>query len=237
MMYRDRQVFLSLRQQLSELAFEFTKHPDARIESHLGSIKTFDAHFLARDLRRLQPRRILEIGSYLGLSARWMLEVSTPWGGKVVSIDPNIQHWSFTDPAAIRSKFLSAFTGRYQWLHGFFGSPARLRKILESHADIPSIDGSAPLEPFDAVFIDGDHAYEAVADDFRESRKLLRSGGAAYFHDVISHSEVTRLMNELSSDGSMRVRIPGRWIDRLGRLLMKKGLDGVGMVDRCGMVK
>jgi len=236
-MYRDRSDFMSLRQQLTHLVLDSTNRPDAQLESHLGSIKAFDAHILAKDLRRRRPRRILEIGSFLGLSTRWILDVVSPWGGTVVSIDPNIQHWSFPDPAAIRSIFLAPHADRYQWKCGFFGSPKRLQQTLALHPGIPPIDGSSPMEPFDAVFIDGDHGYEAVADDFREACRLLRSDGCVYFHDVISHAEVMRLMRELASRGECRVRIPGRWIDRLGRLLANKGLDGIGIVDRCGVVK
>jgi predicted O-methyltransferase YrrM len=236
MMYHDRRAFLALRRQLRELASECTGRPEAGMEACLGSIKSFDAHLLAKELRRRRPSRILEIGSFLGLSARWMLEVCSPWGGTVLSIDPNIPHWSFSDPAAIRAQFLSAFPQRHQWLRGFFGSPSRLQGILALHPGIPSIDGSSSMEPFDAVFIDGDHGYDAVADDFREARRLLRADGTAYFHDVISHPEVTRLLDELGRDQAMRVRIPGRWIDRLGRLLVRKGLDGVGVVERCGTV-
>jgi predicted O-methyltransferase YrrM len=34
------------------------------------------------------------------------------------------------------------------------------------------------------VFIDGDHAYEAVLRDYRDWSPLLRPGGVLAFHDV-----------------------------------------------------
>jgi predicted O-methyltransferase YrrM len=38
--------------------------------------------------------------------------------------------------------------------------------------------------PLDMVFIDGDHAYEAVLRDYRDWSPLLRPGGVLAFHDV-----------------------------------------------------
>ena len=46
------------------------------VHAHEGSIKPMDALLLAELLRRNRPRRILEIGSYLGFSTRWLLEVT-----------------------------------------------------------------------------------------------------------------------------------------------------------------
>jgi len=38
-------------------------------------------------------------------------------------------------------------------------------------------------KPFDFIFIDGDHAYEAVRKDFEDWLPLLASGGYVSFHD------------------------------------------------------
>jgi predicted O-methyltransferase YrrM len=39
--------------------------------------------------------------------------------------------------------------------------------------------------PLDFLFIDGDHAYDAVKTDFLNYRPLVRSGGLIAFHDIV----------------------------------------------------
>jgi predicted O-methyltransferase YrrM len=39
----------------------------------------------------------------------------------------------------------------------------------------------------DFIFVDGDHHYEYVKEDFKQYKQFVRSGGAIGFHDVASH--------------------------------------------------
>jgi predicted O-methyltransferase YrrM len=49
---------------------------------------------------------------------------------------------------------------------------------------IDAINGIAiPLHSLDFLFIDGDHSYESVRQDFLLYSKLIRNGGLLIFHD------------------------------------------------------
>ncbi|MCX2819654.1 class I SAM-dependent methyltransferase [Haladaptatus sp. F3-133] len=47
-------------------------------------------------------------------------------------------------------------------------------------------------EPVDFLFIDGDHTYEGVKDDFGRYRKLAADDAVVAFHDIVPHAETRR---------------------------------------------
>lgn len=56
--------------------------------------------------------------------------------------------------------------------------------------------------PLDFLFIDGDHTYEGVKEDFEDYSHLVRKGGLIAFHDILPHPtvpecDVDRLWAEL----------------------------------------
>ena len=44
-------------------------------------------------------------------------------------------------------------------------------------------------QSLDVLFIDGDHTYEGVKDDFLSYSPLIRRGGIVAFHDIAEHPE------------------------------------------------
>lgn len=57
-------------------------------------------------------------------------------------------------------------------------------------------------QKLDFLFIDGDHTYEGVKQDFRMYGRLVRKGGLIAFHDICQcspeiHCEVSRFWNEI----------------------------------------
>ena len=57
-------------------------------------------------------------------------------------------------------------------------------------------------EPLDLLFIDGDHRYEGVRDDFVSFSPLVKPGGIVLFHDIVENPQhpeygVERLWREL----------------------------------------
>jgi len=56
-------------------------------------------------------------------------------------------------------------------------------------SDITNFVKLTTLEQFDVLFIDGDHHYEIVKQDFLNYRKYVKSGGIVAFHDIIDSEE------------------------------------------------
>lgn len=77
---------------------------------------------------------------------------------------------------------------------------------MDSHL-MQTVDMAAQLGLFDFLFIDTDHSYANVKDEYIKYSPLVRPGGIIAFHDTIYHDEygpgftVWQFMDELKSQG------------------------------------
>lgn len=55
----------------------------------------------------------------------------------------------------------------------------------------------------DLLFIDGDHSYKGVKNDYNNHLEFVRKGGYLIFHDTVSYPEVGRFVNEVKLDGNV----------------------------------
>ena len=79
-------------------------------------------------------------------------------------------------------------------------------------------------EKFDLIFIDGDHSYEGVKQDFEDYSEFLVPGGFIVLHDIMSQPGVMRYFQEL---------INGNGVDFYGVLLNKENRHcGIGIFRR-----
>jgi len=78
--------------------------------------------------------------------------------------------------------------------------------------------GSFDLKPkdllsADAVFIDGDHSYDAVMNDSALAYDLTREGGIIVWHDYLNPTvEVTQALDDLAARGHHIQSIEGTWL-------------------------
>lgn len=61
-------------------------------------------------------------------------------------------------------------------------------------SDITNFVKITTFEPFDLAFIDGNHNYDLVKQDFLNYRKYVRPGGIIAFHDIVE-SEMHKKQN------------------------------------------
>jgi predicted O-methyltransferase YrrM len=182
-----------------------------------GSIKLYDAVILAELIASKRPARILEVGGFIGFSTRWLLEMSRQENATVVSIDPNIRHRVFEQPAEILRQFNSTFLGhRLVTKCGFFSQritgnysydyehylPYISRNEVDAILDRRPVLHAGNLDEgrFDLIFIDGDHCKSAVLSNFREALNLLNPQGRVVFHDAITWPDVGRGLEEIATD-------------------------------------
>lgn len=131
-----------------------------------GSLPT-DLLLLRALARRVPACRYFEIGTWRGESAANVAEVAAS------------VHTLNLSAAEMRGLGLSE---RYIALHGFFSRP--LANVTHLHGDSATFD-LAPLGPFDVVFIDGDHRYDAVrTDTARVFAHLVGPSTVVVWHDA-----------------------------------------------------
>jgi predicted O-methyltransferase YrrM len=152
------------------------------------------AQFLV--LADVHPRRIVEIGSYLGKSTVFYAKALDVLGleGTVTAIDPH--------------------TGDRQHLEGLGVAELPSFDLFRSHLQAAGVwDKVHPVvatshdaaagwsDPIDFLFIDGWHSYEAVVQDGRDWLPHLSDRGVVVFDDATKHPGMTRAITELAADG------------------------------------
>lgn len=124
---------------------------------------------LMDQLVALEPSRVMEIGSWHGGTAFLFARVAAR-DATLILLDSG---FDAAYRAALRR--LAGTGQRVICLSDDSHLPATRERVA-------GLLGGAPL---DFLLIDGDHAYEGVAQDFRDYGPLVRAGGIIAFHDVV----------------------------------------------------
>jgi predicted O-methyltransferase YrrM len=178
---------------------------------------------LLRKLEAEPPHTVLEIGTANGGTLFLLTRVAAP-DALLISVDLRRGQFGGGYPAW-RAPLYRSFAGEAQRVELVVGDSheprtgQRVRRLLDGRA-------------LDLLFIDGDHSYEGVRQDFADYAPLVRSGGLIAFHDIVpsgpgkhgdpggvptfwselktTHSDVTELVEdwEWGSCGIGVVRLP-----------------------------
>lgn len=143
---------------------------------------------------RSVPERILEIGTASG-GTFWLWCQLATQTGHIISLDLP----------------LAKFNNNQRYNKGLlksYGKPSQLLSFIKknSHTDKAESKLKKILEPFalDLLFIDGDHTYEGVKEDYHRYSKYVRKDGLIILHDIVDHPQVpdcqvNRFWNELKT--------------------------------------
>ena len=134
-----------------------------------------------------------------GLGAKKYLSVGIGKGGSFM-VETYIQE-SLEKSVAVDNSSYWNDDQRY----GILGKVAWLKRNAGCEIEFHDMDSVAFLsgcqEKFDAIFIDGDHTYEGVKNDYLNALPLLNEGGVMIFHDINSSGcpGVVGLWNEIKN--------------------------------------
>lgn len=165
------------------------------VDSYGAVQKAEELRDLIEMVRALAPRVIVEIGSYAGGT----LHAWTSLAPHVYAVD-------------LEAASMFAATSLPRQAHGatvIAGDSHRQETLDQLRAALPG--------PVDFLFIDGDHTYDGVRQDYLMYSPLVRTGGIVAFHDIIEHSdrggiEVHRLWREIKNDQAVEIiRGEGNW--------------------------
>ena len=181
-----------------------------------------DIVMLAKIALCLRPRRVLEVGSYRGYTAKLLAEHTSP-DARIVAFDRDPDHG-----AAYRDSPLAAKIER---------------RVGEVSTEAFNIDQPAS---YDLIFLDADHTYGAVRHDTAILLPLLASHGMFVWHDYANWGRfskkngVPEYLHELSESrpvvaiggSQLAAHSPG-WrhgpsAERLARALQRAAPDSPG---------
>ncbi|GMV82755.1 MAG: hypothetical protein AMXMBFR7_39390 [Planctomycetota bacterium] len=154
----------------------------------------FEFRWFCRNLSAIRASRYLEIGSRDGASL-FVVAAYLPPGSLIVSVDLPAARWGYPESQRNLQTIAGLLRARGFSFHAITGD-SHLNSTLD---EVHKASGG---DPFDALFLDGDHTYEGVSQDWRMYSPLVRIGGLVGFHDLIRAPEypdveVGRLFDEL----------------------------------------
>lgn len=130
---------------------------------------------LSQEVEKLKPRIILEIGTNMGGSLFCFTKVAH-YEATIISIDL---------PGGLggggypwyREKFYHSFAGKKQKM---------ILWRMDSHdsGTLQKLKSTLNGKAIDFLFLDGDHSYQGIKQDFNWYAPLVRSGGIIAFHDI-----------------------------------------------------
>lgn len=134
---------------------------------------------------RLAPKRVLEIGAWEG-GTLWHWLLNPPMPG---ALGPPRKTVVVIDDEMRREREWREWAGAeidFNLLRGKSQEPW----IVEAASD---------LGPYDWIFIDADHRYEAGKADWENYSPMVAPGGCVIFHDVrrYEHGDLDRLWEEI----------------------------------------
>ena len=139
---------------------------------------------LVQDVKRLDPRTVVEIGTSMGGTLYLWTRLARP-DAVIVSIDlPGGQFGGGYSP--LRTAIYRRFARESQELH-LVRADSHDNSTLEH---LKSLLGGGSI---DFLFIDGAHTYEGVKRDWEMYSPLVRPGGLVAFHDVAGNYETTQV--------------------------------------------
>ena len=136
-------------------------------------------------VNRLEPSRVLEVGTMWGGTLWHWLQ----FGGTVVSVDDEMRRAS-------------------DWEQWADEAGADLVLLQGMSQDPALIEQARDLGPYDFIFIDADHRYEAVRADWENYRGMIAPGGIFAFHDTQHAGDPTygveQLWGEITREADVR---------------------------------
>ncbi len=150
---------------------------------------------MIRLVQEAKPSRIMEIGTAKGATLLCWCRIAS---SQVISVDlPGGIHGG--GYPAVKQSFYREFIADRPGV--------RLDLFQEdshSHSTRQMVEEVLGSEKLDVLFIDGDHTYAGVKQDFELWAPLVKAGGRVIFHDILPHKdvagcEVDRLWRELKT--------------------------------------
>jgi predicted O-methyltransferase YrrM len=148
---------------------------------------------LGKILKASPPRRSLEIGTNYGGTLLLLCTVSAA-DAKIISIDMPAGPFGGGYPRR-KIPLFRRFSRASQCLH-------LIRADSHSHRTKERVLRILKDEKLDFLFIDGDHTYFGIQQDFQMYSPLVRAGGIIAFHDIRTYDrgtkcEVEKFWNEI----------------------------------------
>ncbi|MGB3389540.1 MAG: class I SAM-dependent methyltransferase [Pseudaminobacter sp.] len=154
-------------------------------------------------VRSVSPKAVIEIGVNEGRTAKAIL-ANVDGIEKYIGVDVPP---GYVTAREVQRKEVPEKPGHLASGDGRFELMLRPRGSMDlSESDFPGL--------FDAVFIDGDHGFEAVLHDTLLARQIVRPEGIIIWHDYHGQDtvDVRKVLERFRANGSDIRHVEGTWL-------------------------
>ena len=144
--------------------------------------KKFELSMVQEFLKKERIEKVLEVGTYRGGTAMLWAHLVEPHNGKVFCCDVQFEWGSFQDLGYVGNELINYRRQIYndtpyeKFITEFQGNSHDPSFIQHVKNNVGIVD---------LLFIDGDHSYEGVRQDFENFYPMLKIGGHVIFHDIV----------------------------------------------------
>jgi predicted O-methyltransferase YrrM len=162
-------------------------------ECGFGHTTEFELKVISNLVKKLNPKRIFEIGTFQGRTTLNMA-LNTGDDTEIITLD--------LPGSELGSTQMEIEEGEERYVkkevsgERFIGHPAAV-KIHQVFGDSATFSFSEYENTIDLAFIDGSHAYEYVLNDSQKIFPLMRKGGLIIWHDYTNWQGVWAALNGL----------------------------------------
>jgi predicted O-methyltransferase YrrM len=141
---------------------------------------------ILKEISKIQPKTIMEIGTWRGVRARKMLQQAAKYNKDVMYFGFDIfdaiteeqrqkeLHTKWVATESIAREEINKTGCQYKLIIG------------DTHDTLPNFN---PDVPIDLVFIDGGHSLETIASDWGNVKRLMHKGTSVIFDDYYENKE------------------------------------------------
>jgi Methyltransferase domain len=166
---------------------------------HWGNVSIEELCKICLIVKWLRPKRILEIGTYNGMTTLQMA-LNAPKDCKTYTLDLNPEQASNVGLSRIDELVATRFKERFQTTTGCYFANRKDVNIVQLWGDSGAFDYSSIDTPIDLIFIDAAHDYESKKKDCDAAFNILSPTGVILWHNYsdICCPEVTKCLGELA---------------------------------------
>ncbi|KAL2478650.1 S-adenosyl-L-methionine-dependent methyltransferase superfamily protein [Forsythia ovata] len=170
-------------------------------------------------IRRVRPRTIIEVGTFLGASALHMTKLTRQLGLKtqILCID-DFRGWpgfldKFKDIKMVNGDVLLM----YQFMQNVFYANATESVLFMPFSTGSALDKLCEWGVFaELIEVDAGHDFHSAWTDINKAYKILRPGGVIFGHDYFTSADnkgVRRAVNLFARLNNLRVQLDGQhWV-------------------------
>ncbi|MBY9007040.1 MAG: class I SAM-dependent methyltransferase [Candidatus Lokiarchaeota archaeon] len=179
------------------LSFEYSLFDTLNYKSEIKSLQNkLEIKNFVKIIKKKNPKIIVEIGTCKG-GTLFLLSRFSSDDALIISLD--LPTWNiYGGYGYLRGKLYRSFLLKHQKL-------ILLAKDSHKISALNEIETILKNRTIDVLFIDGDHTYKGVKQDFKMYSPLVKKDGLIVFHDIVVHQseencQVNEFWNEIKQN-------------------------------------